>query len=476
MANGYNTGSAVLPSLFGAPGDALQQAIQNRDRQKERDFEINYRLQKDKEADDWKKLGLIRELTDLDKYQTGEAAADAVGHQKMQELVSKYTSLAGKMSPAELQYNITQDTGKTISGMQGMKDELVQSEASIKKLKQQFPNLDSEELTKLVRAETVHRRIEGNDFANPLKANAPSSINLSDPDFLSNFIDVNKSLREAAVNPKNIQKGVSVLRGSPSSYTEYVGNLPFFMKDEFKTKEGFYNEKPEPQMSMKTETIPQGAFSGVDKPINVLDKNAYEGLISENSESEMALRKLAKSKYSNYASMSDEEKEIARRDVATDFLKPYSENYKYRPKTATKPSHYSSTTNVYGTGGEANINKVYEEIKSESSKHHEGKTPLTILSTEAQKAIIEQARSVNDSKLTQADIWVQDNKDGTLDIFKLTDPENRRGEKIGVLTPKGVNITKQVDVKAKKAVVEKANKEQKPAATKIEDLRKKYNY
>ena len=353
MADGFGTSPFVLPQMFAPPGQALDNKLDRDFREKQYNSEMDWRRQRQQESDDWRKLQLIQELTDIDKYQTGEAAADALGYEKSQEILQRYTAAAGSMTPAELQYKISQDIGKTTVGMQNMKDELKLSDEKIKQYKKIYPSLNDVELTKIVRADVIGRRINGNEFANPIDANQPSGLNLDDPDFISDFIDVNKGLKDAVVNPKNIQKGVNVLRGSPSSYVGYEADLPFYMKDDFKTEGGFYNKKDEPTMSLKTSTIPKGAFSGAAQDIDVLDEGAFEGLLAESAEVEPALRKLAKTKYKNYSSMSNSEKEIAMRDVAKDFITPYSQNYKYRAKSATKPP--SSRTNIYmgGAGGGA---------------------------------------------------------------------------------------------------------------------------
>ena len=345
MPDGFNTSPFILPNMFQPPGQSLENTLRRDERERERKYEIDFRNQRLKEADDWKKLQLIQELTNLDKYQTGEATADAIGNQKAAETLQKYTSMASSLTPAQLQGMLSQDMQKVMGGMKGLKDELAQSDKDINTLKQLYPSIDTARLRGGHRAEILNRRIKGDtEFANPLDI-PPSTINLSDPDFLSDFIDVNKGLKEAVVNPKNMEKNVPVLTGSPSSYTKFTGNLPYYMKENFDRekdfKSGFFSGKSEPTMGLKTTVIPQGAFSGSDKSIEVLDEGAYEGLISENAEAEMALRKLAKTKYSNYASMTNDEKEIARRDVAKDFISPYAKNFQFRAETATKPPHYS---------------------------------------------------------------------------------------------------------------------------------------
>ena len=106
MANGFGTSPFILPNMFDSPGNAFQQGLRDQERRAERKYEIDYRNQRNQEADDWRKLNLIQELSNVDKYQTGEAVADAIGNMKSQEILQKYTQLASTMSPAELQAKI----------------------------------------------------------------------------------------------------------------------------------------------------------------------------------------------------------------------------------------------------------------------------------------------------------------------------------------------------------------------------------
>jgi len=503
MAEGFNTSPFILPQMFQPPGQALEDNLRRQDRQAERQYEIDYRNQRNKEADDWKKLQLIQELTDLDKYQTGEQAADAIGFRKAQEIMQKFTAQAGSMTPAELQYKISQEIGKTTIGMQAMKDELVQSESKIQQYKRMYPSLNDAELKRMVRADILGRRISGSEFANITDANQPSQLNLDDPDFISDFIDVNKGLKDAVVNPKNIQKGVNVLRGTPSSYVNYEADLPFYMKDDFQTQGGFYNQKEEPTMSLKTSTIPQGAFSGANQDIDVLDEGSFSGLLSEGAEVEPALRKLAKTKYRNYSSMSNSEKEIAMRDVAKDFITPYAANYKYRSKSATKPPHYSNTTvNNNGTG--ANINDIAGRINatiSADAANGYDYTRFNKLKADEGALIVKYAKD-NGYEIDPSKVILHMNSNGETEIYEVPTKTDKDGNSVpdlnNAIKPSNLKITLpgdwanvpvQANTKSKDAAVKKANAQQSntggkneisindiPTGTKLEQKGNDYYY
>lgn len=462
MANGFGTSPFILPNMFDKPGDALQAGINRMDREKQYQREWDYRMLKEKENDEWKKLQLIQELTDIDKYQTGEAVADALGHQKANELFTKYTALSPSLSPAELQYKIGQDIGSTTNAMRGIKDELVLADQAVKAKKALYPSLDAGSLVRDVRSDIIGRRMTGGGFANPMTVN-PSAMNLDDLDFLSDYIDVNKGLKDAVVNPKNIQKDVTVLRGSPSSYVGYQGDLPFYMQDDFQTEKGFYNKKPEPTMSLKKATVPAGAFSGAQGDIEVLDKGAFESLKAESAEVDAALRKLAKSKYKDYSSMSNADKEIAMRDVAKDFITPYAKNYQYRSKSATKPPHYSINTGGSGSDQE-NINNRYARINKkidDNIKKGFTATRFNSLANDEQELITQAAKNAGfDIEEGGRNIFLFKSPEGDVKVYNTTDgqPIPTKDKEIATLPFVGSNIKVQPGV-AEKRTIQEMNKE-----------------
>jgi len=248
MANGFSSSPFVLPNMYPSPGEALQSQIASKERDKER----AYRDQRDAEQDQWKKLGLIQDLTDLSKYQTGSDVANAVGDKLASSVLQKYTGMASKMSPADLMGSIQKEMSGITSGMQAMKDELAVSDETLKSYKQMYPELDISALSKMIRADVVDRRMKGDAFLNPLEIQ-PSQLNINDPEILSRFVADDKGLVRAIVNPKGTEPQ-SVLMGRQGDYTKFEGKLPYwkrpnydrtkFNPDDFKTppnKAGIYS-------------------------------------------------------------------------------------------------------------------------------------------------------------------------------------------------------------------------------------------
>ena len=128
-----------------------------------------YRQEKDAEADNWRKVNMVQDLTDLSKHQTSSDVANAVANQKGQEVLQKYTALANKLSYADLQGGISKEMSGIIGGINALKTELDQFEASTKILKQQNPSLDVNSLSQAQREDVLKRRLgEDGSFVNPM--------------------------------------------------------------------------------------------------------------------------------------------------------------------------------------------------------------------------------------------------------------------------------------------------------------------
>ena len=112
MANGNLGSYAVsLPNMFQAPGQALQSATEQVQRQGEnlaqmqmRQQEIAERKAERDEAQLYRKMQTIQELSDLSKYQTSNDVANAIGNKNAFEIRKKYIDLArqGKVNDADI--------------------------------------------------------------------------------------------------------------------------------------------------------------------------------------------------------------------------------------------------------------------------------------------------------------------------------------------------------------------------------------
>lgn len=436
-----------MPNMFDKPGDALQQGLAMQERRRERQYEIDFRNQRLKEADDWRKLQLIQELSNVDKYQTGESVADALGNMKSAEILQKYTALAGSMSPAELQAKISQDIQNTATGMQSMKDELVQSNKVLADLKTRFPSLDTKALDSHYRKDVLNRRVENGEFKNPIHVN-PTNMRLDDPDFLAAFVSGDKAIREEIVNPKLVEKGVQVGMGSPSSYTMMKGDIPFFRERNFdKDKDvvnGFLKKGINPQMKLKSK---MEKIAGQD--MEVLNEDAFE-VFSENAKLEF--NALAARKFPDFYNLPKAERDKLRRRIALEEIQQVDQSG-FSFGTATKPPHYSSTTNVYGSGGAADINDLYGRISDRVEGYaKDGYYTRGNALKGDELAAVRQA--AGDNQLDVADFFLAKNNDG-IGVYKAVNKEMKPVEAnlITTLPKRKTNLSVQADVGGKRKVV-----------------------
>lgn len=342
----FNESGVVLPSLFGTPGEAIQHGIQLQQREKERKQQLDIQRQNKEELDQWKKLNLIQELTDLSKFQTGETVSDALGNKQAAEIFQKYTTASPTMSPTELQANIQKDMSGIISGMNAAKTELEFADKQLAAMKQAYPNVDISKLARDYRADIINRRVnqEGNSFVNPLEV-GNSALQLDSPDFLSKYINTNKNLDEYIISPKGLE-AMEVISGSPNSYTKYKGKVPFWMKENFNRDEfqnGFYKGKEEPKLQIRSSVLPASSLpSSNGKPFEVIDEDVYNRF-AEDPKINLELTASTRNKFPSYDSFTQEEKELAKRNVLFDKIKTLDKSGYYPTEVKTPPVYRINT-------------------------------------------------------------------------------------------------------------------------------------
>lgn len=317
---GFGTSPFVLPNVFEEPGKVLGDIIQNKRQDKQIADQVAYRQQKEAEQDQWKKLGLIQDLTDLSKHQTGDDVANAIGYQKASEILQKYTKEAPNMSPNELMAKVQQDMSGLVSGMDAMKNELNMSDEQLKLLKKDFPELDISSLAKAHRADILNRRVKGDKFVNPIEVPA-SQLDLSDPEVLADFVSDDRSLINSITNPKGVENE-SVLMGRQGDYTKFEGKLPFWKAPNYDRKgfnsEGFYTGREIPSFKIKGTELPSDALpSSNGKPFKIIDKDVYDQFISDGN-NRLNIIAAAKNRYPDYNNFNATEKEYAQRNVLYD--------------------------------------------------------------------------------------------------------------------------------------------------------------
>lgn len=345
MANGYYGDKAViLPNMFQPPGFALENRIRDINNLNERQLELDYRDRVGKASDEWRKVNLIQELTDISKYQTGSDVADEIGRRKMGEIYQRYTSLSPTMSPAELQANIQKDMSSVIGGLNSAKQELNMADEQLKILKQKYPSLDIAKLQSEYRNEILQRRIDKDEFRNPLTVGM-SSFDILNPDFLSKYIVGNANLTKAIQNPQGSETR-KVFKGSPSAYTEYTAKLNPWKRESFdreSLRSGFLSGSGEPRLEIRARQIP--GINTVDgKPFIAVDEDVYDRF-KQDETMNLELTAATRQKYRDYDNFSQEEKNLAKRNVLYDKIKELDVS-DYYPTEVRRPPR--TTINVGG--------------------------------------------------------------------------------------------------------------------------------
>lgn len=305
-----------------------------------------YRKEKDAEADNWRKVNMVQDLTDLSKHQTSSDVANAVANQKGQEVLQKYTALANKLSYADLQGGISKEMSGIIGGINALKTELDQFEASTKILKQQNPSLDVNSLSQAQREDVLKRRLgEDGSFVNPMTV-APPTIDITDPNTLSKYLLDTKNLDNTIIKAAGAEP-VEIASGDPYTNVVYGGKMPFWMDANFKPEEvkgGFLKKGFVPQLSIKSEDLPADMFPALKgSQRKIVTSDVHEQFKSQHPlEVISGTRKM----FPTYDEMSEGEKGLAERDYLYTKLKGLDQsNFQYKSSKSPTITHNRTTVN-----------------------------------------------------------------------------------------------------------------------------------
>jgi hypothetical protein len=476
---GFGTSPYILPNMFGSPGQALDNYARGVERNNERQYEMNWRQQRQAEADDWKKLQLIQELTDLSKHKTGSDVADAVGNHLMSDIFQRYTMAAKTMSPLQLQASIQKDMSGIVGGMDAIKNDLLETDKQMSQMKQLYPELNHAQLYDDVRKDIVTRRLnnEAKDFKNPMEIE-PSKIDLTNPEFLSNYVAGDKAIKDYFANPQGVDD-TFVFKGTNYANTKYKGKITPWRKpnyDASQLKEGFLPSKAgEPKLDFRSTTIPTEALpSSNGKPFEVIEEDVYRnsGL---NGMSQLQLINATKKKFPEYDKFNQEEKDLAKRNVYLEYAKNFDKTDFY-PVDRSNPS--AAMIKVWtggsgsGSGGDQSIiNDIYGRIRDKVSGNYSngGKgTRFNSLANDEQEVVKKAIDNAGfDLEEGGRNIFLIENE-GKMKIYR-TDAEGRpnviKENEIAELPYIGTNIGKQANVKGKVETVRQGNQQPAPKQT-----------
>ena len=458
MANG-NLGSyaVTLPNIFQAPGQALESATQQIERQTEkmadralREQEMAERKAERDEAQMYRKMQTIQDLSDLSKYRTTSDVANAIGDKSALSIQEKYINKAKSgTNIADLSSEIIRDMSSVAQGMQAFKTESEMIEKRLADINKDLPNLDYGRAISDYRKEALSRRIKGNEFINPLEVPASNfATQLENPDFLSVYARGGKTLTEAIQAPKGLEK-LSVFSGTPMENVRYDAQLPFWKRPTFKSEEapgGFLPKGVIPKLELKADVLPAEAIKGSAKaPFKVIDEQVYN-TFTQNPAVNIELIQATRQQYPQYDTFNQVEKNYAKRNVLYNKLSEIDQS-DFSPAASTR----APVTNV-NVNTEQKVMPVdrWSSIENIVANTKEGfASPVNKLPSETQKIIIDIARDVTGVKeYSQGTLALKKNKEGDISIVDVMS-----GNFIAPLNKKDVNLAGQPTAEAKKEVL-----------------------
>jgi hypothetical protein len=458
MANG-NLGSyaVTLPNIFQAPGQALESATQQIERQTEkmadralREQEMAERKAERDEAQMYRKMQTIQDLSDLSKYRTTSDVANAIGDKSAQDLRAKYIQKAQEgANPSDIMAEMGRDVSSVAQGMQAFKTESEMIEKRLADINKDLPNLDYGRAISDYRKEALGRRIKGSEFINPLEV-PPSNFatQLENPDFLSIYARGGKTLTEAIQAPKGLEKS-SIFVGTPMENVRYDAQLPFWKRPTFKPEEapgGFLPKGVIPKLELKADVLPAEAIKGSAKvPFKVIDEEVFN-TFTQNPAVNIELIQATRQQYPQYDTFNQIEKNYAKRNVL------------YNKLSEIDQSDFSPAANTRAPITNVNVDTKEKIVPVDRWSGIENligdratARPLNALPPETQKIIIDIANDVTSSSgktaYSQADLALQKNK-GKISIVDVM-----TGNFLAPLNEKDINIAAQPTAAAKTEVL-----------------------
>ena len=328
MADGNNSAdyAFTLPNYFPAPGQVLQSAIAQRERQlaneaeaAERKRQYDLRQQEKDEAEAFRKMQYLQEYTDPSKYQTGIDAADALTKDSLNNIYNKYRTL--KLDPVTLADALRGEVGDLVGATTAMKNEAKAFEQMLPAVKNQFKSVNTDLLRQNFKGDLINRYVKGTGFN---KAPESSQIleNLANPEYLADYTNDISSIVDAVKDGKNRKKVTAFVGKDDQNVKKYVANLGIWEKVDFDTNAGYLPPGTMPTTSIISEQRP---ISGVNTPLPVVNDDVYmEFAKSPSNQAEIigaTKKRFNGSSLPAYNTLSDEEKMSAQKNTLYDIIK-----------------------------------------------------------------------------------------------------------------------------------------------------------
>jgi len=346
---GYNNSDITLPNQI-TPSQVLQQGIQLKERQlersdalAERQRQFNEREQDKKLQNQYKNADIIAEQTDLSKHLTGDTIANDIATKKLAEAMPQFVGMAkAGASPVDLQTAISQWKNNTVPALDNIKREFQLGDEAAKKMKEMNPELNTEALLTDFRKDIHNRTIDpktGQLIPAHLVQPSEYQSQLTNPDFLSRYVQGNKNLVDAITNPKGLDKA-SALVGNPDSHVKYEANIPFWKKPNYEPTQavgGYLPNNVTPQLQIKGSELPMDKLPNsltAGKPFNIIDKDVYDRF-SQDPKTNLELISAVRKDYPQYDSFNNTEKEYIKRHVLYNQIQGLDQS-EFHPTGGTK--------------------------------------------------------------------------------------------------------------------------------------------
>ena len=465
--------AVTLPNSPISPSQVLQQSIQLNERQQERGDALAERQrqfnerEKDRQlANQYKNADLIAEGTDLSKHLTGDTIANDIATQKLAQAMPQFVGMAkAGVSPVDLQMAISKWKNNVVPALDNIKREFQLGDEAAKKMKELYPDLDTESFLTDFRKDIHSRTIDpktGELVASHLVQPSSFQSQLTNPDFLSKYAKGNKNLVEAIINPKGADDA-SIPSGSQDSHDVYAAKIPHWKTPNYTQEDvvkggGFLPKGFVPQLKTKGESLSMDKvpdLEGKGNSVMIADKNDYNRF-AENPKTNLELIAATRQMYPSganrkgYDDFSDVEKEYAKRQVLyNQFENLDRSNFAY--KSSLRPSR----TNINVA---ANRDVTFNDIATQldNSLPKEGVAPLTAMPSEAREYLstsLNKGRS-EENKLNVDKLGIVKGNDNTYRVVNLDKESDGNGDVVGVFSRTGINLgTNKGGVKVQQKII-----------------------
>lgn len=327
MADGYNNAdyAFTLPNYFPAPGQVLQSAIAQRERQlateaeaAERKRQYDLRQQEKDEAEALRKMQYLQEYTDPSKYQTGIDAADALTKDSLNNIYNKYKTL--KLDPVTLADALRNDVGDLVSATTAMKNEAKAFEQTLPAVKNQFKSVNTDALRQQFKGDLINRYVKGTGFN---KAPESSKIleNLANPEFLADYTNDISSIVDVLKSKKEGERKYAFVGKSDQDVKKYGANIGFWEQPNVDISKGFLPPGTVPTVTPKSE---QRTISGVKAPVSAVPDDVFM-VFAKSPASQAEIISATKKRFNGstlpaYSTLSDEDKASAQKSTLYDII------------------------------------------------------------------------------------------------------------------------------------------------------------